>query len=178
MKKLVFITGGARSGKSGFALREASNHPGKKAFLATAEASDEEMRERIERHRRDRGEGWKTYEERLGIAGVLRRIDGEYPVIVIDCLTLWLSNVMESGLDSEVEIENLVSSLSNLRSSTVYVVSNEVGMGIVPVNELARRFRDEAGMLNRKVAALADEVCLMVAGIPVKIKEREKNDGC
>ncbi|HXX57853.1 MAG TPA: bifunctional adenosylcobinamide kinase/adenosylcobinamide-phosphate guanylyltransferase [Thermodesulfovibrionales bacterium] len=170
-KKIVFITGGARSGKSSFALREALKVRGGRAFIATAEATDSEMEERIERHKKDRGDGWKTYEEPVKIAEVLRDAEKDHPVIVIDCLTIWLANVMmQSGLDVEAEIERLLSTLKNSARGEIFIVSNEVGMGIVPEHELARRFRDAAGRLNQRVAATADEVYVTFSGIPVRIK--------
>jgi adenosylcobinamide kinase/adenosylcobinamide-phosphate guanylyltransferase len=169
-KKIIFITGGARSGKSSFPLKETTKISGKKAYIATAEALDEEMKERIEEHRKKRRNAWDTYEEPLRISEVIKKIEGKYKVIVIDCLTLWLSNLMHANLNIEQEIENFISSLVTHHSSLVYIVSNEVGMGIVPENELARRFRDMAGFLNQKVAEVADEVYVLVAGIPIKIK--------
>jgi len=169
-KRIVFITGGARSGKSRFALEEALRVPGRKAFIATAEESDDEMRERIKRHKQDRGRGWKTYEEPFKIADVLGEIEGHYGVIVIDCLTLWLANVMQSDLDVDVEIERLMLALAGISLPSVFIVSNEVGMGIVPENDLARRFRDLAGRLNQRVAAAASEVYVTLSGIPLKIK--------
>ena len=169
-RKIVFVMGGARSGKSRFALAEASGIPGEKAFIATAEGTDDEMRERIEKHKSNRGGIWDTYEEPLRVAGLLREIDRKYGVIVLDCLTLWLSNVCQSDLDCDAEVDGLIDSLRDLRSSSVYIVSNEVGMGIVPANELTRRFRDTAGFLNQKVAVIADEAYLIVAGLPVRIK--------
>lgn len=171
-KKIVFITGGARSGKSSFAMAEASKINGKKAYIATAEALDEEMRQRIENHKRQRGNDWVTYEEPLKIAEVIKEIKGKYSVILIDCLTLWLSNIMHIDLNIKAEIEHLISSLVTCRFSLVIIVSNEVGMGIVPDNELSRKFRDMAGLLNQKIAATSDEVYMVVAGIPVKIKEK------
>lgn len=170
-KKIVFIMGGARSGKSTFALKEGSKSPGKKAYIATAEGLDEEMRKRIENHKRQRDDAWVTYEEPLKIAEVIKGIGDEYSVIVIDCLTLWLSNIMHSNLDIGYEIENLVETLRFIPCAPcIYIVSNEVGMGIVPENELARKFRDMAGFLNQRVAEIADEVNLLVSGIPLKVK--------
>ncbi len=169
-RKIVFVTGGARSGKSRFALAEASAIPGERAFIATAQGTDDEMRERIERHKRDRGGTWDTYEEPLRVSVLLGEIEREYRVIVLDCLTLWLSNICQADLDCSAEVDGLIDSLRNLRSPSVYIVSNEVGMGIVPANDLARRFRDVAGSLNQKIAAVADEAYLIVSGLPVRIK--------
>lgn len=169
MRKIIFITGGARSGKSSFALKEASEISGKKAYIATAEALDGEMKERIEKHKRDRGNEWDTYEEPLDISDAINKIKDEYSVILFDCLTLWLSNLLMNDKAVEKEIGRFVDSLSAI-SCTLYIVSNEVGMGIVPENELARRFRDMAGMLNQKVAEIADDVYMVVAGMPIKIK--------
>ncbi len=177
-RKIIFITGGARSGKSRFALNLANNYPIspmlKKAYIATAEALDDEMKARIEEHKRMRGDDWDTYEEPLRIAEVIKEIGNDYRVIVVDCLTLWLSNMMHAKSDINQEIENLIAVLKNLSLITyhlsLFAVSNEVGMGIVPENELARRFRDMAGFLNQKVAEVADEVYVLVAGIPMKIK--------
>jgi len=173
-RKIVFITGGARSGKSLFALKEASKISGEKAYIATAEVLDEEMQQRIENHRRQRGDEWITYEEPLRIVGLLGKINGKYSVILIDCLTLWLSNLMHSNFNIDQEIENLINVLKDLSlltyHSSLFIVSNEVGLGIVPDNELARRFRDIAGILNQKVAEVADEVYLEIVGIPLRIK--------
>jgi adenosylcobinamide kinase/adenosylcobinamide-phosphate guanylyltransferase len=174
MKKIIFITGGAKSGKSDFVLEEASEISGKKAYIATAEDLDEEMRKRIEEHKKKRGEGWDTYEEPLRLSEVIRKINSEYEVIIIDCLTLWLSNLIQDKCDSDREIKNLIDTLENSKlqtpNSKLFIVSNEVGMGIVPENEMVRRFRDTAGILNQKVAEISDEVYLIAAGIPVKIK--------
>jgi len=196
-RKIIFILGGARSGKSTYALKEASKFSGKKVYIATAEALDEEMKERIEKHKRERGKDWDAYEEPLKIAEVIKKTEGRYQIIVVDCLTLWLSNVMHAGLNIETEIEHLISSLATIHSSTnqpyfnktmkliptllkgsggdyqvIYIVSNEVGMGIVPENEISRRFRDMAGLLNQKIAGVADKVYMVVAGIPIKIKDK------
>jgi adenosylcobinamide kinase/adenosylcobinamide-phosphate guanylyltransferase len=181
-KKIIFITGGARSGKSSFALQLANDYEGvhggdaispmRKAYIATAEALDEEMKERIEKHKRQRSDDWVTYEEPIKISDVLKTIEGRYRVVVIDCLTLWLSNLMKAGLNIEVEIGHFISSLVTYHSSLIFIVSNEVGMGIVPENEMARRFRDMAGILNQKMAEISDEVFMVVAGIPIKIMDK------
>ena len=173
-QKVIFVTGGAKSGKSSFVLNEAEKHEGQKAFIATAEALDEEMVNRIEKHKGQRGEDWNTYEEPLRISEVIKKIEGRYGAIVVDCLTLWLSNLMHADLDITQEIENLVEVLRNsgLRTpnSGLFLVSNEVGTGIVPDNKLAREFRDLAGTMNQRVAGVSDEVFMVVAGIPVKVK--------
>jgi adenosylcobinamide kinase/adenosylcobinamide-phosphate guanylyltransferase len=168
---IVFVIGGAKSGKSGFALEKASLHAGKKAYIATAQAFDEEMTERIRRHRKERSFGWETIEEPVEVPALIRRIAGSYDAILLDCLTLWLSNLV-LGNEELVEgrINDLLTALSEKRRSHLYLVSNEVGMGIVPDNALSRRFRDYAGSLNQLVARAADEVYLVTAGIPVKIK--------
>jgi adenosylcobinamide kinase/adenosylcobinamide-phosphate guanylyltransferase len=171
MKKIVFITGGARSGKSRFALENSSIIPGKKAFIATAEATDEEMLQRIEKHIVDRGGTYDTFEEPFGISDLLKKIDGAYRVVIIDCLTLWMANLIWRNANIAEEVDKFIATLKGLAGdSLISIVSNEVGMGIVPENETARRYRDLAGFLNQKVAAAADEVYLAVSGIPVKIK--------
>ncbi len=178
MQKIIFITGGARSGKSSFALNKTSEIKGQKAYIATAEALDEEMKERIENHKKDRGSAWDTYEEPLHVSNVLSKIDNKYEAVVLDCLTLWLSNVMHQTKEPEEMIKEFVDELMNFKNSLLvtyhvsqlFIVSNEVGMGIVPDNALAREFRDLAGSLNQKIAELADEVYLVTAGIPIKIK--------
>ncbi|MCI0469563.1 MAG: bifunctional adenosylcobinamide kinase/adenosylcobinamide-phosphate guanylyltransferase [Nitrospirae bacterium] len=166
---MTFVTGGARSGKSKFALEKASACHGKKAYIATAQAFDDEMKARIERHKKERSCDWETFEEPLNIVALIKDIGSRYDVILLDCLTLWLSNMMLAGKDIEAEIESFTSAIINNRSS-FFIVSNEVGMGIVPDNELSRRFRDWAGYLNQRVAKAADEVYLVTVGLPLKIK--------
>ncbi|MFQ5328728.1 MAG: bifunctional adenosylcobinamide kinase/adenosylcobinamide-phosphate guanylyltransferase [Thermodesulfobacteriota bacterium] len=179
--QLILITGGARSGKSTFALKKAESLPGEQLFIATAEALDEEMAGRIEKHRRERGGHWSTVEEPLAIADVVRRKEG-YGVILLDCLTLWLSNLLhrestEGGENSRgealsaitKEVDSLIAACK-LSDATVIVVSNEVGMGIVPENSIARHFRDIAGIANQRIAAAADELYLLVSGIEMRIK--------
>ncbi len=187
-KKIVLITGGARSGKSTFALNLANHFMTKelahrkdraklkdclplfkKAYIATAEALDEEMRMRIENHKRQRGDDWVTYEEPIRIADIIENIEDKYSLIVIDCLTLWLSNLFHNNKNVENEIESFCCSLSNVHCP-MFIVSNEVGLGIVPENEIARKFRDMAGILNQKVAEISNEVYVVVAGIHLKIK--------
>jgi adenosylcobinamide kinase/adenosylcobinamide-phosphate guanylyltransferase len=171
-KKIYFITGGARSGKSAHAEQLARSFGGRRAYIATAQALDAEMAARIAKHRKDRGDAWDTYEEPLAVAELLGKLSLRYEVVLLDCLTLWLSNVMaHSDGDGAVlsRSDELVKAIREFGGSLI-VVSNEVGLGIVPDNPLARKFRDLAGMLNQKVARTADEVYFTAAGIPVKIK--------
>ncbi len=178
--KLAFVIGGARSGKSSFALKEAARVKDRKVYIATAEAIDEEMKERIRKHKDERGSEWDTHEEPIKLSEVIAGLADRYKVILIDCLTIWLSNILLRTQVEETEQElpeesigKLIDGLSNLitiNGLNIIIVSNEVGMGIVPDNALARRFRDLAGMLNQKIAEIADEVFLVTAGIPLKIK--------
>lgn len=179
-KKVIFIIGGARSGKSRFALEKASLISGKKAFIATAEALDEEMKERIERHRQVRKDDWVTFEEPLKVGNIIEDIKHKYRTILIDCLTLWLSNIIQKTNTREfntkiveTEIEKLIKVIKSIKCSkgcNIFIVSNEVGMSIVPDNELARRYRDLLGFLNQKMSDISDEVYFLVAGQSLKIK--------
>lgn len=166
---LILILGGARSGKSRFALERARAVGLSPLFLATAERRDEEMAARIARHRAERGGDWRTVEEPRRIAEVIGREPGQ--VIVVDCLTLWIANLMGDDPAAEVEpaVAELIAALAERRSAVV-AVSNEVGMGIVPENALGRAFRDAAGRMNQRVAELANEVTLLVAGQPFRVK--------
>lgn len=165
---MTFIIGGARSGKSAHAESLVTAGPAPWTYIATAEAYDQEMRERIALHRSRRGEGWTTIDAPLDLAGALAALPDGRPVL-IDCLTLWLTNHMLAEHDLDAECRQLADALSRPRGPW-FVVSNEVGQGIVPDNALARRFRDAAGRLNQQVAAVADTVLLMVAGLPLKVK--------
>jgi adenosylcobinamide kinase/adenosylcobinamide-phosphate guanylyltransferase len=166
--KLTFLLGGARSGKSLHAERLITTLPAPWTYIATAQAFDDEMRERIQHHRDRRDEGWQTLDAPFDLAGTLRSLPAGSPVL-LDCLTLWLTNVMLADRDVDSAVAELCSVLA-APNGPWYVVSNEVGLGIVPENRLARRFRDEQGRLNQKVAALADEVLFLVAGLPMKVK--------
>ncbi|NWG45718.1 MAG: bifunctional adenosylcobinamide kinase/adenosylcobinamide-phosphate guanylyltransferase [Alphaproteobacteria bacterium] len=169
---LVFILGGARSGKSARALGLAANGPGPRAFIATAEPSDAEMAERIARHRQDRGGGWRTLEAPLDPAGALGTAEASgCGIAVIDCLTLWLSNLLLAGRDPEAEGTRLLQALAE-RSLPVIAVSNEVGLGLVPDTPLGRVFRDAQGRLNQRVAAAADVVEFVAAGLSLPLKGR------
>lgn len=165
---LTFLLGGARSGKSAHAEQLITQFPAPWTYIATAQAYDQEMRERISIHRDRRGDGWSTLDAPLDLLGALAGVSDGAPVLV-DCLTLWLTNHMLADHDVAAECAALVGVLSRPRGPW-FVVSNEVGLGIVPDNALARRFRDDAGRLNQKVAAAADEVLFLVAGLPMKVK--------
>lgn len=166
--------GGARSGKSTFALRQASAIEGKKAFIATAEGLDDEMIVRINNHRKERGKDWITFEEPRFISRLLIDLMGRYDVILIDCLTIWISNIMHAGLDIDKSVNEFTEIISQDNPAFLYIVSNEVGMGIVPESGLARIYRDNLGYANRKIAEAATDVYFMAAGIPLKIKESNR----
>lgn len=173
MGRLVFVTGGVRSGKSRFAQSLAEAHSGELLYVATAEIRDAEMGERIARHRAARGPRWRTLEEPLALADRLPAVAAGAGAVLVDCLTLWLSNLLllrgEDPARVMAEVERLAAALPEV-SSTVILVTNEVGSGIVPENRLARIFRDLAGEANQRLAAAADEAWLVVAGLPVKLK--------
>ncbi len=165
----LLVLGGARSGKSRHAQAAAEAAGDRLVFVATARALDREMADRIERHRADRGEAWRTREAPVDLAATLREEDRPGTVILVDCLTLWLSNLMLGEHDPGLATEALVAVLAGA-AARVVLVSNEVGGGIVPANALARRFRDAAGMLNQRVAAAVTQVDLVVAGLPLRLK--------
>lgn len=174
-KKLILITGGCRSGKSQFALDYANRHFHKKLYLATCEALDEEMVKRIEHHKKRRGLDWQTVEEPIKIAEAIRQDENAIEVILLDCITLWLSNLlMRQESDHEImnEVSRLMDTVKQGQTSFIFV-SNEVGMGIVPVDPLGRRFRDLSGMANQKIAEVAHTVIFIVSGIPIFLKGKE-----
>ncbi len=161
-------------------MSNASGIVGPKAYIATAEALDDEMKNRIDIHRKSRGDDWDTFEEPFHITGALSETAGRYNAVVLDCLTLWLSNLMHKTAQPEKIMNEFTDMLARFNSSgglkgfSLFIVSNEVGMGIVPDNEMARKFRDLAGLLHQKVAHSADEVYLVTAGIPIKIKDKRQ----
>ncbi len=171
--EVTLVIGGCRSGKSRFALDEANKISGNhKLFLATSVPADDEMEQRVIRHQAERGADWQTVEEPVDIHRVIETHSKTAHVIVVDCLTLWTSNLMARGKEDPDILSyapQLVAAL-NAAQCPVFLVSNEVGQGIVPENALARRFRDIAGFVNQAVAAAADKVVMTVAGIPVRIK--------
>jgi adenosylcobinamide kinase / adenosylcobinamide-phosphate guanylyltransferase len=165
---VVFTLGGARSGKSAFAEQRICTLPAPWTYIATAQAYDDEMRARIASHQGRRGDGWINIEAPHDLSRAIRDASPDAPLLV-DCLTLWLTNRMLADADLAAERAELVSALQG-RGALTLVVSTEVGLGIVPDNALARRFRDEAGVLHQRVAAMAGEVHLVVAGLPVRAK--------
>ncbi len=178
MARIVLITGGCRSGKSDHAQQLAESLQGRRVFVATCPVTDDEMKQRIEQHQRQRrGRGWETIEEQLDPGGTIRRCR-DYDVVLVDCLTLWINNLMfEAGKrgDSidEQQIENAAAELleaCNEHGGTIVFVSNEVGTGIVPLDAVSRRYRDLVGRLNQLMAAAANEVTLLVCGIPLALK--------
>lgn len=168
MMGVILITGGARSGKSRRAEARARSFPGQPVYVATAEALDTEMDDRIARHRQRRGSDWIEREVPLDLVEALAATDGG-GARLIDCLTLWLSNLLHAERDWSREVARLADALPRQRSPVV-LVTNEVGLGIVPDNALARIFRDAAGLMNQTVAGVADEVEFVVAGLPMKLK--------
>jgi adenosylcobinamide kinase/adenosylcobinamide-phosphate guanylyltransferase len=174
-KKMIFITGGCRSGKSRYALQYANQHYSTKLFLATCEALDEEMAQRIENHKKVRGPEWQTIEEPVEIIRRIRECGGNGGVILIDCLTLWLYNLLmkwDDDLKIVDETERLIDIIKQSTTSFI-LVSNEVGMGIVPADPLSRRYRDLLGAMNQRVAEALDTVIFMVSGIPIFLKGKE-----
>ena len=162
----TLILGGARSGKTSLALKRAEAWPGRPVMIATAEALDEEMAERIEHHKAERGPAWRTIEAPLALAEALAGLAAD-EIAVVDCLTLWLSNLMHAERDLEAETHRLIAALAGRE---LILVSNEVGLGIVPEIPLGRRFRDAAGRLNQAIAAAADQVLFVAAGLPLVLK--------
>ncbi|WP_197707479.1 bifunctional adenosylcobinamide kinase/adenosylcobinamide-phosphate guanylyltransferase [Sphingobium sp. LB126] len=165
----LLVLGGARSGKSRYAQERCEAVPGRLVYIATAQAFDSEMTERIARHRGERGARWSTIEAPLDLAGAIGEAADQGDAILIDCLTLWLSNLLLAGTDMATARAGLIDGVAAC-PVPVISVANEVGFGIVPDNALARRFRDEAGWLNQDMAALCREVVLVAAGLPLTLK--------
>lgn len=178
MGKIILILGGARSGKSSFAVSRAEKSGKKAAFIATAQAIDKEMRRRIQLHKQNRPKRWPTIEEYTNILSRIEEINQSFEIVILDCLTIYISNLLLQGTD-ETEIENhiadLVKTLKTANFETL-IISNEVGLGIVPNNALSRKFRDLAGKINQITAKQSDEVIFMVSGLPLTIKPSGTSD--
>lgn len=167
--KTCLVLGGARSGKSRYAQQLAEDSGRELVFLATAMAWDDEMRDRVAAHRRDRDERWRTVEEPLALAKVLNRHAVAGAVVLVDCLTLWLTNLMLGGHPVPQAVDRLAEAIVECRGAAI-LVSNEVGAGVVPDTPLGRAFRDEQGRLNQAIAARCDAAVLVVAGLPMLLK--------
>ena len=164
---IVLVGGGSRSGKSAYALELARAYGNRKAFIATAQVFDEEMQERVRLHREERRDEFTTIEEPYELVLAVAKLESHADVVVVDCLTLWLTNLLLADREAEAEAALVALAKSAL---PCILITNEVGCGIVPENALARRFRDLAGRLNQRAAALATEVHYTVFGIPMRIK--------
>lgn len=172
MSRIILVTGGSRSGKSRFAEHRAHSFGAPLGYLATAEPRDAEMDQRIIRHRERRGSEWMTLEEPLRLTETLTGHDGYFRAILVDCITLWLSNLIlthEKAPPVLAAVREFAAAAPKLATPLI-LVTNEVGMGIVPENRLARTFRDLAGEANELLASMADEVHLVIAGIPLRLK--------
>lgn len=190
---LILVTGGSRSGKSGFALSLAEGRAAPRVFLATAQAFDEEMESRIAAHRRARPASWGLVEEPIEVPRALRRARESAPTVLLDCVTLWMSNLLlaDESFGEREAARAAAELVAAARESAagggaeaggggdvaVIIVTNEVGSGVVPDNTLARRFRDCAGRANQLIAQAADEVYFLVSGIPVRVKPKEGSNG-
>src|SRR3989338_1730410 len=172
MSNLILVTGGVRSGQSSYAQTIAAISGAKVFYLATAQALDGEMKKRIKSHKKSRAKTWVTVEEHVHLARAINAIPSGKKTIILDCLTLFISNLIHNGRsDPQIcaDVKNIVKALRE-KSGLSIVVTNEVGSGIVPLNALSRRFRDLQGKVNQLTAKEADRVCLLVSGIPVQIK--------
>lgn len=174
MPDRVLVIGGQRSGKSRYAEELVIASGLSPVYLATAASGDGEMRERIALHRARRGEGWRTVEEPLDLAGALARESGEGFHVLVDCLTLWVSNLLAAERSLDDETGRLLEELARV-TGPVVLVSGEVGLGVIPDNALARRFADALGAVNHRVAAVVDRVVLVAAGLPLVLKAEQPN---
>lgn len=173
MGRLTYITGGARSGKSAYGQQLAERQPGQLLYIAPAQIQDEEMARRVERHRQSRGDRWALLEEPLRLVERLPEAATGKGALLLDCVTLWLSNLFfrhnEEQAPVLAEMERLLAIVDEL-PAPLFLVSNELGSGIVPENAMARSFRDLAGIVNQQLAVAADEAWLVVSGLPLKLK--------
>ncbi len=170
MTRHVLVLGGARSGKTAFAERLALRAGVKPAYLATAEALDVEMRDRVASHKASRGHRFATIEEPVALADALIIASASHDVILVDCLTLWITNLLLANEDVAKHVGELVAVLVQLKAAKIVLVSNEVGLGIVPDNAMARTFRDLAGAAHQRLAEICDDVYFIVAGLPMTLK--------
>ena len=170
MTRHALVLGGARSGKTAFAESLAMRSGSKPVYLATAEALDAEMRERVASHQRGRGERFATIEEPIALSDALLMVAREHDVILVDCLTLWITNLLIANQDVAMAVSELGATLVQLKTARVILVSNEVGLGIVPDNAMARTFRDLAGSAHQRLAEVCDDVYFVVAGLPMTLK--------
>lgn len=176
MGRITLVLGGARSGKSNFAQNMAKKNKGKCAFIATCQPLDSEMKKRVLIHKKSRPKHWATFEKHQNIYELLKEIGSKFDVIIIDCLTLLISNLILNGFKEAIirdKINKTLSELKKIKAESI-IVSNEVGLGIVPENKLARDFRDIAGRMNQLTAAKSDNVYFLISGLPWKIKGGEE----
>jgi adenosylcobinamide kinase/adenosylcobinamide-phosphate guanylyltransferase len=166
----VLVLGGARSGKTGFAERLAMRAGERPVYLATAAALDAEMRERVRTHQQQRSGRFTTLEEPVDLTGAILRAAGTHDVILVDCLTLWVTNLLAGNIDVAGAVEELAAVLGEVKTTRVILVSNEVGLGIVPDNPLARTFRDLSGSAHQRLAEICDDVHFVIAGLPLTLK--------
>ncbi len=166
----VLVLGGARSGKTGFAERLTMRAGKRPAYLATAQALDDEMRERVRAHREQRGPEFATIEEPLRLSRAIAAAAKSHDAILVDCLTLWITNLIIADENVAAAVDGLLSTLEQTRDSRVILVSNEVGLGIVPDNAMARMFRDLAGSAHQRIAEICDDAYFVVAGLPMVLK--------
>ena len=172
-KEIILVTGGVKSGKSYWALQCGEEKGAQRAFIATATALDKEMEHKILMHRQERGSRWTTFEEPKDVAGLFDRIKEGFDIVLIDCLTLWFSNLLTIyNMTDDYILQETGKFISVLKKATsrIILVTNEVGMGIIPTDHVSRSYQGLLGSLNRDVAGIADSVYLMVSGIPQKIK--------
>lgn len=163
------ITGGIKSGKSSYAIARAMEYAPLRSYIATAMIKDDEIRLKIERHRHDRGNDFETVEEPVELSKAVRYADQHFNIAVIDCINMWVLNMIEEKVGIEKHVQTFIDSIKTSSTSFI-IVTNEVGCGIVPDNPLSRRFVDELGRINQRIAGVCDEVLLMVVGVPVKVK--------
>lgn len=176
---ITLVLGGARSGKSRFCETQADhwiaeNTSRKRIYVATARSLDDEMHERIKQHQLQRGKKWRTIEEPIALSEVIRREASHDHLILVDCLTLWLTNTLLAKADTNIVVTELCQTLKHIKGEII-LVSNEVGLGIVPENKLARQFRDIQGIANQRLAEIADKVILVTAGLPMILKDQSQS---